>query len=378
MRVLIDIKHPAEANFFRPLLRALRARGDRVLVTAHYKPEVAKILKATGVEHLVLSHALPTHAGILATALQRTLRMLRLARRFRPQIMLARVGAEIGIVGRLLGIPAISFDENEYARVQLLISTVLAHRVCTGMGYEKALGPKQVRFNALPQLVYTHPAQFTPDPEALRAAGVEPTEPYVVLRLSEWTALHDIGHRGMSDGQALALARALSRHARVLASRPAGLSAALAPYGHSVPADRNLDLLAFARLYVGEGGSHGGGGRLPGHAGRLGEHAELRIPQRAGAQLRPAGAGGGPGARSAPGRALADRPGHAGAGPSRPPATAGGLRGRPPVHARRGGPLRPAALTLRAQSPGTRSMRPCHGGTRTGRRRPPFSSQRVK
>ncbi len=255
MRVLIDIKHPAEANFFRPLLRALRARGDRVLVTAHYKPEVAKILKATGVEHLVLSHALPTHAGILATALQRTLRMLRLARRFRPQIMLARVGAEIGIVGRLLGIPAISFDENEYARAQLLISTVLAHRVCTGMGYEKALGPKQVRFNALPQLVYTHPAQFTPDPEALRAAGVEPTEPYVVLRLSEWTALHDIGHRGMSDGQALALARALSRHARVLASRPAGLSAALAPYGHSVPADRNLDLLAFARLYVGEGGS---------------------------------------------------------------------------------------------------------------------------
>ncbi len=61
--------------------------------------------------------------------------------------MLARVGAEIGIVGRLLGIPAISFDENEYARAQLFISTALAHRVCTGMGYERPLGPKQVRFN---------------------------------------------------------------------------------------------------------------------------------------------------------------------------------------------------------------------------------------
>lgn len=255
LRVLIDIKHPAEANFFRPLLRALQARGDRVVVTAHYKPEVARILGAMGIEHVVLSHALPTHVGILASAFQRSLKMIALARRFRPQIMLARVGAEIGIAGRLLGIPAISFDENEYARAQLLISTALAHRVCTGMGYEKPLGPKQVRFRSLPQLVYTHPAHFTPDPGALRAAGVEPDEPYVVLRLSEWTALHDIGHRGMSDEQALEVARALGPHARVVASRPAGLSPALAPYAHNVPADRNLDLLAFARLYVGEGGS---------------------------------------------------------------------------------------------------------------------------
>jgi predicted glycosyltransferase len=255
LRVLIDIKHPAEANFFRPLIRSLQGRGDRVLVTAHYKPEVPPILTAMGIEHVMLSRALPTPAGILASAGMRTLKLVGVVRRFRPQIMLARVGAEIGIAGRLLGVPAVSFDENEYARVQLFISTTLAHYVCTGMGYEKSLGRKQLRFSALPQLVYTHPAQFRPDADALRAAGVEPAEPYVVLRLSEWQALHDVGHEGMSDGQALDLARALSKYGRVLASRPTGLSPMLAPYCHRVPADRNLDLLAFARLYVGEGGS---------------------------------------------------------------------------------------------------------------------------
>jgi predicted glycosyltransferase len=255
LRVLIDIKHPAEANFFRPLIRALLARGDGVLVTAHYKPEVRALLDAYGIEHVALSKPLPTHGGIVASALWRTARMVALARWFRPQIMVARVGAEVGLTGRILGIPAISYDENERAGLQFLASVTLAHRVCTGMGYEQSLGPKQLTFNSLPQLVYTHPARFTPDPQALRDAGIEPSAPYVVLRMAEWTALHDIGHRGMSDEQVLELAGALSRHGRVLASRPAGLSPALAPYAHRVPPDHHLDLLAFARLYVGEGGS---------------------------------------------------------------------------------------------------------------------------
>jgi predicted glycosyltransferase len=255
LRVLIDIKHPAEANFFRPLIRALESRGDTVLVTAHYKLETAAVLTALGIRHVRLSTAWPGPAGIVAAVLVRTGRLLGVARRFRPQVMLARVGAEIGMAGRLLGIPAVSFDENEYAGVQLLVSTTFAHHVCTGMGYEKDLGPKQIRFNALPQLVYTHPSQFKPDAQALRAAGIEPTEPYTVLRLSGWTAIHDLGHGRVSEADALELARALSGHGRVIAICSGGLPAALLPYGHPVPPDCALDLLAFARLYVGEGGS---------------------------------------------------------------------------------------------------------------------------
>jgi len=255
LRVLIDIKHPAEANFFRPLIRALSGRGDRVLVTAHYKPDVARVLDAMGIEHIRLSRGWPTPAGIVGAVLTRTARLTALARRLRPHIMLARVGVEVGLAGRLLGVPAISFDENEYARVQLFFSRHLAHYVCTGMGYEKDLGRKQIRFRALPQLTYTHPNRFTPDADAIRACGIDPGEPYVILRLSRWTALHDLGHEGVSEGQALELARALSPHARVIAMCSEGLPPSLEPYGAPVPADRALDLLAFAKLYVGEGGS---------------------------------------------------------------------------------------------------------------------------
>jgi len=196
LRVLIDIKHPAEANFFHPLLRRLQSRSDTVLVTAHYKAEVAEVLSALAIEHVKISEALPTPLGIVAAAAARTLRMIEVAHRFRPQIMLARVGAEIGAAGRLLRIPAVSFDENEYATVQLLVSRHLAHLVCTGMGYEKSLGRKQVRFNAVPQLAYTHPAWFTRDAARLKANGFDPAEPYAVLRLGEVPAGEAAGVAG--------------------------------------------------------------------------------------------------------------------------------------------------------------------------------------
>lgn len=255
MRVLVDIKHPAEVHFFRHLIERLLGRGDQVLVTAHYKPRVAELLDAFGIGHVRLSAAWPTPAGIAAAVALRTARMLPLARRFRPDVMVARVGVEIGAVGRVLGVPAISFDENEYASFQLALSSRLAHHVCTGMGYERPLGAKQVRFRALPQFTYTHPARFQPDLDRLRGNGFDPEEPYVVFRLNDWRAVHDIGRRGASERAALELVRALSEHATVIASRRGGLPPSFKPYVHPVPPDRVLDLLAFARLYIGEGGS---------------------------------------------------------------------------------------------------------------------------
>ena len=255
MRVLVDIKHPAEVRFFAPLIAALEQRNDTVRVTAHYKTQVAELMSALGMEHTAISKARPGVPGIVGAALLRTLRLVRIAREFRPDVMVARVGVEIGAAGRILGIPAVSFDENEYANVQLALSRRLARAICTGMGYEKSLGRKQLRFNALPQLAYTHPARFTPDPAGLRAAGIEPEDPFVVLRLSGWKALHDLGRKRFQDNELLELIEAMEGHARVIVSHEGRPSPALERWQISLPVGEALNLLALARLYVGEGGS---------------------------------------------------------------------------------------------------------------------------
>lgn len=267
MRVLIDIKHPAEANFFRPLIERLKRRGDAVLITAHYKPLVEAVLDGLGLEHVRVSGPWPTPVGIVASAMARAARMLRVAAAFRPHVMVSRVGVEIGAVGRLLRIPAVVFDENEYASCQLWLAARLATVICTGMGYEKDLGARQVRFNALSQLAYTHPARFTPDAAGLRAHGIEPEQPYVVVRLGGWQALHDIGRWGLSDEAAVELVEHLCAQCRVVVTSERPMPAALAPHANPVPVENAFDLLAFARLYVGEGGS------MAAEAACLGTHA---------------------------------------------------------------------------------------------------------
>ncbi|MFO8006463.1 MAG: hypothetical protein R6V05_01865 [Candidatus Brocadiia bacterium] len=253
MRVLVDIKHPAEVNFFRPLLGELQKRGDEVLVSAHYKYGTRELLDRLSIPHVALSHRRHGFLRVCASTLARIVRMLSVARPFRPDVLVARQGVTIGAVGRTLGVPSVSFDENEYAGLPLTLSRMLATVLVTGMGYETDLGPKQVHFNAVPQLMYTHPSRFSPDAAALRAHGVEPDEPYFVVRLSAWEAMHDVGHQGMSERALADLVEALSRHGRVVASAEADMPAPLRPYANPVPMELGLDLLAFADLYVGEG-----------------------------------------------------------------------------------------------------------------------------
>lgn len=253
MRVLVDIKHPAEVNFFRPLLGKLQRRGDEILVTAHYKYGTRELLDRFGISHIALSHRRHGFLRVCASTVVRVARMLAVARPFRPDVLVARQGVTIGAVGRALGAPSVSFDENEYAGLPLTLSRLLATVLATGMGYEADLGPKQIHFNAVPQLMYTHPSRFSPDAAALRTHGVEPDEPYFVVRLSAWEAMHDVGHQGMSERALADLVEALSRHGRVVASAEANMPAPLRPYSNPLPMELGLDLLACADLYVGEG-----------------------------------------------------------------------------------------------------------------------------
>jgi hypothetical protein len=170
--------------------------------------------------------------------------------------MVAKMGVSIALAGKAVGVPTVVFDDTEFAWLQRSFYAPLATVICTGLGFTGRFPGKQLRYNAYPQLAYTHPSRFKPDPNVLRAQGLEPDEPYVVLRLKAWgAALHDFGVKGPQQSEIVRLVEVLNTYGRPIISSERALPRELLGCGANIAAADTLHLLAFARLYVGEGAS---------------------------------------------------------------------------------------------------------------------------
>jgi predicted glycosyltransferase len=252
MRILFEITHPKHAHLFRHAIGALRARGHQVAATARDKDVTVDLLRAWGLDFKVLT-ALP-RAGLLglgAELLRRDWRLWRFARRFRPDVLVARVGPSAGHVGLLLRRPVIVFEDTEDGTLQQRIAFPFASRICTARHYEKDWGRKHVRYPSFDELAYLHPRRFTPDPQVAADAGLEPGG-YVVVRFVSWRAAHDLGQSGIDAGRRLEVLEALEGYGRVLVTSEAALPAEFERFRLPVAPEDFHHVLAFARLALGE------------------------------------------------------------------------------------------------------------------------------
>jgi predicted glycosyltransferase len=272
MRILFDLLHPAQVRFFQGLIEVLRDEGHEIMAAARDKDETLALLEALDIPHTTLWPRAQTAPGMAVELVGRTARMLRLARQFRPDLLLAKAEVSFGVVSKVLGVPNIVFDDTEFAWLQIRLSEPLATVMCTGMGYGRIFPLHQLTYDAPPQLAYTHPRRFAPDPDVLRDHGIEPDEPYIVIRVKDWRAMHDLGVRGPAEEGIVRMAEAVRPHGRPVISTERTLPPELEGDLNPLPAEHALDLLAFARLYVGEGSS------MAAEAGCLGTHAVYLSP----------------------------------------------------------------------------------------------------
>ncbi len=255
MRVLFDITHPAQLHFFKYAMQELHDQGHNVLATARDKDVTLGLSAALGIPCVSISRMGTGLAGMAKELVQRDWRLLLLAGSFRPDVMVARMGISIGFVGAVLGVPRIIFEDTEHARLQAALSLPLATVICTGTGYLKKYGRRQLRYRGIPALAYLAPNRFQPNPRPLRQAGVQPDQPYIVLRLVAWAAAHDAGLSGPSEQEVIETVERLSHFGRVLISSEQPLPSSLRDHRNPVPIEHMHDLLAFASLYMGEGGT---------------------------------------------------------------------------------------------------------------------------
>ena len=252
MRVVVTIQHPGHVHFFKHAITELEDRGHEVFVFARENEVAVDLLEAYGIDHEVLAGASDSLLSLAAVQATYETRLLRRARRIKPDVITAIGGVAAAHVATAVRARSVVFYDTEHATLITKLAYPFADVVCTPACYGGEIGTKHVTYPGYHELAYLHPDRFDPDQSVREAVGVDPEETLAIARLSDWGASHDVGQGGFDDVRDV-FARLEDAGATVRLTAEGELPADLAPRKLTTPPERMHDLLAAADLVVSEG-----------------------------------------------------------------------------------------------------------------------------
>jgi len=251
-RILIEIGHPAHVHHFKHLYWELSKTGWTGLFVTKDKECAIDLLKAYELPYEVLGVNKSGIARKILSLPAFSLKMIGIARRFRPDIFVSRVSPLSGYASFILRKPHITFTDTENVRLLDSISQPFADVILTSDVYLRDHGKKQIRYPGYHELAYLHPKRFKPDPSDLGNYGIDTSNKYVIVRFVNWGAHHDIGHNGFSKPNRIRLVKELANQVQVYISSEGVLPEDLSKYQLSIKAEQMHQVLAHAHTFVGE------------------------------------------------------------------------------------------------------------------------------
>lgn len=231
----------------------MREQGHQVLITATEKDIACALLDRYNLKYCKLgSYGSSLISKVISFPLI-NMRMYLAVRKFKPDMFLGFGSIRAAHVAYLLRKPCINFEDTEHSSGQIRLYLPFVSAVCTPTCFRGELGLKHIRFASYLELASLHPNQFTPDPAVLDKVGLTIDDPFTILRFVSWDASHDIGHYGILDK--VRLVKALEPYGRVLITSEGPLPKELERCRIQVPLEKMHDMLSYAKLYMGEGGT---------------------------------------------------------------------------------------------------------------------------
>jgi len=253
MKVLVDINHPSQVHLFKYVIKELRNRGHEVIITASQKDVSFRLLDEYGFDYIKMGSYGDTLLQKLFKLFVLDFRMLRIVRKYKPDVLTGLGSFRAAHAGFLFGKKTIILEDTEHSTEQIALYKPFATKILTPACFMTNLGSKQVRYEGCHELAYLRPEYFKPDQTLLDKWGVSRTEKFAVVRFVSWKASHDIGQHGFVDEQKLNFIKELAKYARPYITSEGTLPPELEPYRLKIPVHQIHHLMAFAALYVGEG-----------------------------------------------------------------------------------------------------------------------------
>jgi len=252
MRILVEILHPAHVHVFRNAIKIWQARGDDVLVLSREKECANALLDAYDIPYRSISALGRRKWSLITEMAVRDIRMLTAALKFKPDVLIGIMGVTIAQVGKLIRKPAIVFYDTENAVTTNRFVYPMAYSVCTPECYAAPVNGHHVTYPGYHELAYLHPNRFTPDREKVRTVGIDPDSEYSIVRFVSWQASHDVGEKGLGVAFKREVVDRLKKCGRVLITSEGALPDDLEEYRFALPPESMHDVMAFARILVGE------------------------------------------------------------------------------------------------------------------------------
>lgn len=252
MRVLIDIGHPAHVHLFKNVVLDMQKRGHSFFFTVRSGENETVLLDELGFQYEVIGRKRRGVVLKIAGLLVFTLRIIRISRRFKPDMFLSHGSMYAGYASRFCKKPHIALEDTGNME-QLMFSIRVSDVILTPDSITKNLGSRQIRYPGYHELAYLSPKYFNPDKSVLTLLGVKPGEKYAILRFGSWGASHDIGEKGIEMEGKNRLVNYLVSEMKVFISSETSLPGTLDQYRIRIPFTQIHNAMAFAYVYIGEG-----------------------------------------------------------------------------------------------------------------------------
>lgn len=255
MKVLFHLGHPAHYHLFKNIIKKLKESKFQIKILIKKKDILEDLLKEEGLEFLYSSQkGRGDNNFFIAWGLCiRDLALLRIALKFKPELLVG-TSAEITHVGKLLNIPSVVVNEDDFNAIPLFskLSYPFANHILTPVSCKTGKWRyKSINYDGYHELAYLRPNNFSPEARIIDSFHSSDSK-YFILRFAKLTAHHDTRKRGINADIASKIVKMLEQHGKVYISSERKLEPQFERYKIKINPSDIHHALYFADLYIGD------------------------------------------------------------------------------------------------------------------------------